>query len=54
MNNPWAFGWTQLLTVLGFIITIGIAFGSYRTFERWKREKLEEKKLDVALERFIA
>ncbi|WP_161850250.1 hypothetical protein [Bradyrhizobium sp. CCBAU 051011] len=50
MNDPWAFGWTQLLTIIGFCITVTIALGSFRTFGRWKREKIEEKRLDVALE----
>ena len=50
MNDPWAFGWTQLLTIIGFCITAAIAVGSFRTFDRWRREKIEEKRLDVALE----
>ena len=50
MNDPWAFGWTQLLTIVGFLITLCIAFGSFRTFGRWKREQIEERKLDGALE----
>lgn len=50
MSNPWAFGWTQLLTIIGFLITLGIAIGGFRTFNRWKREKLEEKKIEIAFE----
>jgi hypothetical protein len=50
VTDPWAFGWTQLLTILGFIITIGIAFGGFRTFGRWRREQLEERRIDIALE----
>jgi hypothetical protein len=50
VNDPWAFGWTQLLTLFGFAITTLIAVGSYRTFARWKKEKLEEKRIEVALE----
>lgn len=50
MNDPWVFGWTQLLTILGFAITIAIAVGGFRTFARWKREKLEEKRIDVAID----
>jgi hypothetical protein len=50
MSDPWTFGWTQLLTIIGFIITIAIAFGGFRTFGRWKREKLEEKRIDTAIE----
>lgn len=48
--GPWTFGWAQLLTIIGFIITICIAFGGFRTFRRWKREKLEEKKIEIAFE----
>ena len=50
MSDPWAFGWTQLFTILGFLITLGIAFGGFRTFGRWKREKLEERRIEVALD----
>jgi hypothetical protein len=49
-SNPWEFGWTQLLTIIGFGITSLIAVGGFRTFGRWKREKLEEKRIDLALE----
>src|SRR5579862_323348 len=48
--DPWAFGWTQLLTIIGFAITIIIAVGGFRTFNRWKREKLEERKIEIAFE----
>lgn len=50
MNDPWAFGWTQLLTLIGFAITIVIAIGGFGTFGRWKREKIEERRIDIALE----
>jgi hypothetical protein len=57
MNDPWAFGWSQLLTifgqvltVVGFAITIGIAWFGFRTFERWRREKIEEKRIETAIE----
>lgn len=50
MNDPWAFGWTPLLTIIGFFVTIGIAYFGFRTFERWKREKIEEKRIDIAIE----
>jgi hypothetical protein len=49
-TDPWAFGWTQVLTLLGFAITVGIAIGGFRTFDRWKREKLEEKRIDIAID----
>lgn len=50
MNDPWAFGWTQLLTITGLVLTAVVSFSGLRTFKRWKREKIEEKRLDVALE----
>lgn len=50
MTDPWAFGWTPLLTIVGFFVTIGIAYFGFRTFERWKREKIEEKRIDIAIE----
>jgi hypothetical protein len=31
-------------------ITVGIAAGGFRTFGRWKREKLEERRIETALE----
>ena len=48
--SPWAFGWTQLLTIIGMAITLFIAIGGFRTFDRWKREKLEERKMEVAFD----
>jgi hypothetical protein len=50
MNGPWTFGWTQLLTIIGFVITIAIAVGGFGTFGRWRRQKIEERRIDVALE----
>lgn len=50
MPTPWTFGWTQLLTIVGFIITIAIAIGGFRTFGRWKKERIEEKRIDTAIE----
>jgi hypothetical protein len=50
MSDPWAFGWTQLLTIIGFGITIVIAAGGFRSFNRWRREQLEERRIDIALE----
>ena len=49
MSDPWAFGWTQLLTLIGFAITIGIAAGGYQTFSRWKRQKIEERRISSAM-----
>ena len=49
MPDPWAFGWNQLLTIAGLIITVVIAIGGFKTFGRWKREKIEEMRIDVAI-----
>jgi hypothetical protein len=50
MTNPWAFGWTQLFTIVGFLITIAIAIGGFRSFARWKRERIEERRIDIAFD----
>jgi hypothetical protein len=50
VSDPWAFGWTQLLTIIGLIITIVIAIGGFRTFGRWKKEQLEGKRIEIAIE----
>ena len=49
-SDPWAFGWTQFLTIIGFVITIGIAIGGFRTFGRWRREVIEERRIETAIE----
>ena len=48
--DPWAFGLNQLLTVIGLLITLGITTVGFRSFEKWKREKIEERRIDIALE----
>ncbi len=48
--DPWEFGWTQLLTIAGFVITSAIAVSGFRTFGRWKREKVEERRIETALD----
>lgn len=49
MKEQWIFGWTQLLTIVGMTITVIITIGGFRTFGRWKREKIEERRIDVAV-----
>lgn len=49
-TDPWSFGLNQLLTVIGMMITLGIAGLGFRSFGKWKREKLEERRIDLALE----
>ncbi len=53
MNNPWAFGWTQVLTIAGFVITIIIAVGGFQSFGRWQRQKIEEKRIDTAIDALV-
>jgi hypothetical protein len=48
MDNPWAFGWTQLLGVSGLLLTAAIGGFGLRTLNKWRREKIEEKKVDLA------
>jgi len=48
--DPWAFGWTQALAIAGLILTASIALLGFRTFGRWKREKLEERRIEIAFD----
>jgi hypothetical protein len=50
MNDAWIFGTNQLLTSIGFLITIAIAVASFKTFNRWKREKIEERRIEAAID----
>src|SRR5215475_252305 len=50
MNDPWAFGWTQVLTLIGLGLSGLISFLGLRTFGKWQREKVQEKKLEIAFE----
>jgi hypothetical protein len=51
-------GWYEILkdfsaatvALIGVIVTGCFAFTGLRTFDRWKREKLEEKRIDVAID----
>ncbi len=42
--------WTQLLTITGLFITSFIAIAGFRSFSRWRREQIEGRKIDLALE----
>jgi hypothetical protein len=53
MSDAWAFGWTQALTIIGFVITIIIAVGGFQSFGRWQREKFEEKRIDTAVDALV-
>jgi hypothetical protein len=50
MADPWAFGWTQVFTLAGLIISVCVSIAGLRTFGKWQREKLEERKMDIAFE----
>jgi hypothetical protein len=52
-DHPWEFGWTQLLTITGFVLTVLIAIGGFRSFERWRWEKIEEKRIDAAVDALV-
>ncbi len=52
-SDPWAFGFNQLLTVIGLLITVGIATAGFRSFEKWKREKIEERRIDIAFDALV-
>lgn len=49
-SDPWAFGWTPLLTLIGFGITTALGIAGLRTFGKWKRELIEERRLETAIE----
>jgi len=46
----WSFGTTQLLTTIGMIATGSFAVAGLRTFGKWKKEKIEERRIEVALD----
>jgi hypothetical protein len=52
--SPWTFGWTQLLTIAGLSLTGYIGCQGLRTFNRWRREKIEEKRIEVAIDALAA
>lgn len=49
-QSSWAFGLSHLFTVLGMILTTVIATVGLRTFGKWRMEKIEEKRMDIAFE----
>jgi hypothetical protein len=50
MTDPWAFGWTQLLTIAGLILTGVVSGIGLRTFGKWRRETIEARKIEVAVD----
>jgi hypothetical protein len=39
-----------VVTAFGFVITAILAIAGLKTFSRWKREKLEEKRIEIAID----
>jgi hypothetical protein len=50
MTDPWIFGWNQIFTLSGLLLSTLIAVFGFRTFDRWKREKLEEQRIEIAFD----
>jgi hypothetical protein len=50
MTDPWAFGWTQLLAIAALAASGLISWLGLRTFNKWQREKIEERRMEVAFE----
>jgi hypothetical protein len=48
--DPWAFGWTQLIAISGLVLTATIAIFGFRSFRRYRREKLEDRRIEIAFE----
>jgi hypothetical protein len=48
--DPSVFGPNQWLTLAGLVLTATIAAVSLRTFNSWKREKIEERKIELAFD----
>lgn len=40
----------QGLTVIGLAITVALAVAGFKTFDKWKREKLEERRIETAID----
>jgi hypothetical protein len=42
--------WAHILSAIGLLITVIIAVAGFRTFGRFKKERIEEKRIDLAIE----
>lgn len=49
-TDPWIFGWTQLIAISGLILTALIAVFGFRSFGRYRREKLEDRRIEIAFD----
>jgi hypothetical protein len=50
MSDPWTFGWTQLLMIAGLALTGVVSILGLRTFGRWRRETIEERRIEAAVD----
>jgi hypothetical protein len=50
MTNPWEFGWTQLFTAVGLVMTAIVSIVGLRTFGKYRKEKLEERRIEAAID----
>jgi hypothetical protein len=50
MSDPWAFGWTQLLIISGLLLTAVVSGFGLRTFGKWRRETIEERRIAAAVD----
>jgi hypothetical protein len=48
VSNPWEFGLTHALAILQICVTLALAAIGLRTFAKWRREKIEERKIPLA------
>ncbi|MGP0085272.1 MAG: hypothetical protein ACLP0B_16850 [Steroidobacteraceae bacterium] len=50
MSDPWAFGWTQVLAIAALVLTSVVSWLGLRTFGKWRRETIEGRRIEVAVE----
>src|ERR1700733_5557432 len=50
MSDPWSFGWTQVLTIAGLMLTAIISGLGLRTFGKWRRENIETRGIETAVD----
>jgi hypothetical protein len=49
-NDAWSFGWTQLLTIVGLVLTAIVSGFGLRTFGKWRRENIEDRRIETAVD----
>jgi hypothetical protein len=50
MSDPWSFGWTQVLAIAALVLTSVVSWLGLRTFGKWRRETIEGRRIEVAVE----